>query len=284
MKKTITILWALIFTMVSFTFGLPKKAYALELYNMTNYYDFNHDGFFNIADLIICNNYMEKGKLSLNDERVLQYYILNGEWSEEILFEEWDIDEMLPTEDNLLWLQTVMSSQIVDLEVSESVRVRFLNDVCVTEIRLETIDSIVESIATLDFNGTRIVLGLTEDGHFAWDTYSFDLTPNYSEDQSIDYAFTLWDIDNLEASEENTKWLKDIMSNKLIYIEYPKSDTDSVCFIFLSKEEKMLAIKLGRFEKISETIAILDFNDEKIVLGKNDKCEYVLDYNSFDHT
>jgi hypothetical protein len=287
MKKTNILMAFSIFIICLFM--APSHTYAWESasstspQDMASYYDINEDGQITISDLVlIYNAFYYEGTLSANDFSNVANYLSTGT-PIDVTYEECDIDDMTVTAENIQWIETVTSGKIVDFEFSSSIRYRFLNNGTVTELRLSSdrIEEIVDTLAVLDYHGERITLGVTADNHFAWDTYSFDFVPGYDESYEKSF-YEEWDIDDMPVTSENTTWLANIMSDQITYIDVPTDECSFAFGFFNENENKITEIRLARIGKIVETVAIVDFNGERIVLGINDNNEYVLDEYSFD--
>lgn len=287
MKKTLTTLIMTIMFILSSSIIITPNTFAMEAFEMEKYYDLNKDSLINIADSLYCERAIENGTLSTTDRVLLQNYLSSDSYfdniqsencgitfEQEILFEEWDIDYMEPTEESINWLITVMHGHIVDREIYDKlVRFRFLNEGIVTEIRLERISEIVETVKVLDYEGERIVLGITEDGKFAWDTYSFDLTPDWSEESLL---YEEWDLDYMSVTEENNQWLTSVTSNRLLFLESPELEGNSFRFMFAMSDNNILEIRIARVGEVVEPLINIEFEGKSYNLGINENGEYAL--------
>lgn len=203
-----------------------------------NYYDLNGDGRICVSDMVICRQNACKPVFEPNevsedfannvmtavDLKMLSQYILTGE-APEVSYIETSIDEMEPSAENLEQIYNWASGVIVDVEVGEvcqdSVRIRFLRDGTVSEISCERISETAYNLLHFDYEGRRITLGVTEEGLFAWDTYSFDTSPN-----NFNFSVKVSDEENEEHKAE--KW-EEPEHRKFLLTNYFTKENFEVC-------------------------------------------------------
>lgn len=218
-KKFIVAVFTAIFFVLT---SVSISAFAWEMPDVSrtntyfNYYDLNGDGRICVSDMVICRQNVCKpvfepdevseefanNVMTAVDLQMLSQYILTGE-APEVSYTENSIDDMETSAENLEQIYNWASGVIVDVEVGEvcqdSVRIRFLRDGAVAEISCERICETAYNLIHFDYKGRRITLGVTEEGLFAWDTCSFDISPN-----NFNISVKVSDEENEEHKAE--KW------------------------------------------------------------------------------
>lgn len=220
MKKATIITFVTIILLFVFT---PVKSFAAEIESLPNYkgnltleaYDLYKDEEINLLDLIIAKNNLNAES---TDEIQRITALLLGQMTTGLVEETENITDWnaLETEDYLI--SKLGIGRITAVDVSEdSTSVRLYSYGKFYEIILDRIDVIEKKIKVFDFEGRRITLGITSDGKFAWDTYSFDIVPGYFNPVVLET-----DLD--EASNEDIRKFVEIANNPIDYPIYKISN------------------------------------------------------------
>lgn len=217
--KKITII---ITTILLFVFTAVRTS-AAEIASLPNYkgnltleaYDLYKDNEINVLDLIIAKNEINSNS---TDEVNRISSLLLGQMTTGLVEETEIINSWEAIEENENYLKSKLDiGRITSVNVNENlISVRIYSYGKFYEIMLNRIDVIERKIKHFDFEGRRITLGITSDGKFAWDTYSFDIVPGYFNPVTAET-----DLDEI-SDEDLCKFIK-IANNP---IDYP---IDKIC-------------------------------------------------------
>lgn len=147
---------------------------------MSRYYDFDGDNALTVFDMCIARK--ELGRLSTDDLENLSQYLLTGEWSQAIDYEEVDLDDLSYCSDTLAIINYMTAGMLVDEDhAEETLRLRFLNGVKIKEIRVERYDEVIFNIMDFNYNGESFCIGFTANNELAWNWHSEDKIPEMED-------------------------------------------------------------------------------------------------------
>lgn len=207
MKKAIMItLASAILSNAAFAATPTTSASAFEnvfVQELPKYYDFNRDGNVTVSDLVVGFQLLDEGALAKTD--IDNVYALLFKEEIEVGFEEFDIDALEATPENIAYLQMVCSGYCCDSEIDGSCsRFRVINDGKVTEIRCSTPgDPNVLSIPiSFDImNPFSISNGrfVTRPPEFTYSVSHFNNLSSKSKTESLEQTFDTYKFEKIEV-------------------------------------------------------------------------------------
>lgn len=130
----ISIFTSVILAATAVTVAHPINSYSFGESSYEHYYDFNSDGVFNVSDLVYSFRLLDDGVLAKSDVDNVYKLVFGEEIN--IDFEEFDIDLMETSQNNIDYLKMISSSYLVDSESDGTCcRIRYLNDGRIIEMR-----------------------------------------------------------------------------------------------------------------------------------------------------
>lgn len=221
-----------------------SNANAFSKSHAENYYDLNHDGTYNVPDLVTAFNLLDNGDFAKSDVDIV-YNLIFGE-NVEIEFEEINLDTLEPTPENVSYVAEVASGYCCDDLTDEyHFRRRYLNNGIIKEI----IGS------ATDFS----------------DVYNF-----LDDSSTISTAYQLYDLDYFDA-----KNVKEVLAESGTFksLDVTRSDSEDgyIVRLYFGNELSTTEFRITHFSSdVTETIGRFAYDGKSVMLGITAENEVVV--------